>query len=286
MSTPAEEAVPLCLAELKNFDPVRYYACLFTPERHRAGLAALYAFDLEIARVRAVVSDPMPGEIRLQWWHDALGESGDPEAAGHPVLRALLAAVETFRLPRAPFRTLIEARRFDLYDDPMERISDLETYCGETASALFRLASLVLAEGGDPGTADAAGHAGVAYGIADALRAFPLHAARGQIYLPTALLARHGVSAEAIRAGTDSPGLRDAIGTLCETGLTHLASAESLIKSVPMPARRAFLPLVAVRPLLQAIRDTTDNPYRRVLEPSRLGTLWRMWRQTLKGKVA
>ncbi|WP_447341335.1 squalene/phytoene synthase family protein, partial [Mycobacterium tuberculosis] len=76
--------------------------------------------------------------------------------SGHPVAQALLDTVRRFRLPIAPLSGLVEARVFDLYDDPMPALSDLEGYAGETSSALIRLASLVLGQGRDPGGATAA----------------------------------------------------------------------------------------------------------------------------------
>ena len=45
---------------------------------------------------------------------------------------------------KKPFDDYLEARIFDLYDDPMPTRADLEGYCGETASALIQLAAMVL----------------------------------------------------------------------------------------------------------------------------------------------
>ena len=45
----------------------------------------LHAFDAEIAQIRYAVSEPALGEIRLQWWRDAIAHdqhSGNPLAAG------------------------------------------------------------------------------------------------------------------------------------------------------------------------------------------------------------
>ena len=125
-------------------DRDRYLAALYAPEDKRPALLALYAFNAEIAGIRDRVSEPMPGEIRLQWWRDVIA-SGDLDAgSGHPVATALVAAIATHKLPRAAFDNYLEARIFDLYDDPMPSRTDLEGYCGETASAIIQLAALVL----------------------------------------------------------------------------------------------------------------------------------------------
>ena len=157
--------------------------------------------------------EALAGEIRLQWWRDALQGEARGDVRANPVAAALDDTIVQFRLPRQALVDLIDARVFDLYDDPMPSLNDLEGYCGETSSSLIRLAELILADGADPGAADAAGHAGVAYAIAGLLRAFPWHARRGQVYVPADLLARHGVARDDIVTGRGGPGLRGALPT-------------------------------------------------------------------------
>ena len=113
------EAYAHCVALLREHDYDRYISTLYAPEAHRPALAALYAFSHEIARVRAVVSEPLPGEVRMQWWRDLLEKEGVGEAQAHPVATALLDTIARYKLPIAPLTGLIEARIFDLYDAPM-----------------------------------------------------------------------------------------------------------------------------------------------------------------------
>jgi phytoene synthase len=153
-------AYAFCEALIRDVDKDRYLASLFAPAASRPHLFALYAFSFEVSRVREVVSEPLPGEVRLQWWRDALSGPSQGSSQSNPVSMALLDTIERFRLPVAPLVALIDVRIFDLYDDPMPTVAELEGYCGETCSALIRLASLILAGGEDPGGAEAAGHAG------------------------------------------------------------------------------------------------------------------------------
>ncbi|MFL5135068.1 MAG: phytoene/squalene synthase family protein, partial [Microvirga sp.] len=162
-----------CEALVREADPDRYWASLFAPADKRPHLHALYAFNFEVARVREAVREALVGEIRLQWWRDALQGEARGDVRANPVAAALDDTIVQFRLPRQSFVDLIDARIFDLYDDPMPNLNDLEGYCGETSSSLIQLSSLILANGSNPGTADAAGHAGVAYAITGLLRAFP-----------------------------------------------------------------------------------------------------------------
>ena len=64
------------------------------------------------------------------------------DVAAHPVAAALIETIAHCRLPVGPFFDLIEARVFDLYDDPMPTLADLEGYTGETSAALLQLAAL------------------------------------------------------------------------------------------------------------------------------------------------
>ena len=124
---------------------------------------------------------------------------------GHPLAEALLAAIGRHNLPKKPFDDYLEARIFDLYDDPMPGRAELEGYCGETASALIQLAALVLDAAGRAGRAEAAGHAGCAQAITGLIRLIPMHRARGQCYVPRDMLAAAGTTPEAFVAGDATP---------------------------------------------------------------------------------
>ncbi len=108
---------------LRAADKDRFLADLFVPPDKRPSVMAIHAFSAEIARVREVVSEPMPGEIRLQWWRDAIEGRGHGDVAQHPVGGLLLETLDLHALPRQPLVQLIEARSFDLYDDPMGSVA-------------------------------------------------------------------------------------------------------------------------------------------------------------------
>ena len=83
-----------CAALVREADRDRYLATLFAPAEMREALMALYAFNIEISRVRDVAREPMPGEIRLQWWREVLSDERDGEAASHPVAAALMGSAQ------------------------------------------------------------------------------------------------------------------------------------------------------------------------------------------------
>ncbi len=272
------EAYAHCEKLLRAGDCDRWLSCLFAPASARPHLHALFAFSLDVARVRDIVSDPMPGEIRFQWWRDALEGEGRGDIAAHPVASALLNTVNVCKLPRAALTNLVDARTFDLYDDPMPGLRQFDGYCGETSSALIRMASLILNRGEDPGGIDAAGHGGIAYAIAGLLRALPWHAARGQCYLPLEVLKRHGAVREDAVIGKASPALLAALGGMRAIARQHLAAARVDFKRIAPAARAAFLPLALVEPYLRRMETRAYQPFQTMIEIPQWRRQWILWR--------
>src|SRR5438105_5285090 len=104
-------ALPSSLVDLlRRHDRDRYLCTLFAPADRRAALIALYAFNYEIAKTRDVVSEPLLGQTRLQWWREALDAvySGGP-VREHEVMTPLAAAIRRHDLGRAHFDTMIAA---------------------------------------------------------------------------------------------------------------------------------------------------------------------------------
>ena len=270
------------LNALRDTDRDRYLACLLAPVEKRPALAALYAFHAEIARVRDLVREPLPGEIRLQWWRDVLESGGTGE--GHPLAQELLSAITRHRLPVAVLLDMIDARVFDLYDDPMESRASLEGYAGETASALIQLSCLVL----DPETAqrsaEAAGHAGVALTIASLLLRLPLHRSRGQIYLPADLLAATGLDRETFLTGSDPAALGRAVHAFCGLGREHLAKARAAAAAVSVANRPAYVTLALAEPIFNRAERAGADTFTQPLVLSQWRRQWWMWRAARNGR--
>ncbi len=173
-----QDAFAYCAELVRQADRDRYVASLFAPAQHRGALLALYAFNVEITRVREAAREPLPGEIRLQWWTDVCNGERREEASANPVAAALLAAIERYRLAPSVFVDFIGARRFDLYDEPMADLAELEAYAKATSSALFALAAQILA---GAGAAAAAGPAGIAHAVTHVVAAFTVPVMRKQL---------------------------------------------------------------------------------------------------------
>ncbi len=267
-----------CEDLVRDVDEDRFLSAQFSPADKRPHLFALYAFSHEIARVRDSVREAMIGEIRLQWWRDTLQGEARGDVRANPIAAALDDTIVKFRLPRQALVDLIDARVFDLYDDAMPSLNDLEGYCGETSSSLFRFASIVLCDGSDPGSADAAGHAGVASGITGLLRAFPWHSRRGQNYVPAEILTRHGVVAEDIATGRGGPGLAGALADLRAVARWHLEQTRNLRATIRPEAQPAYRSLALVSPYLRLMERSYYDPFNTPVDMAKWRKIWFLWR--------
>lgn len=277
------DAYAHCGGFLRDHDRDLWLAALFVAPEVRAHVHALYAFATEIARTSDIVTQPTLGEIRLQWWREVLEGERRGEGASHPVAAALLDTMARFHLPASALVAYVEARRFDLYADPMPTLGDLEGWCGEVWSALFRMASIIAAGGRDPGGAEAAGHAGVAFGLARILRDLPRHGARGQCYTPRDVLERHGAVVEAAAAGVSSPAFLGALAELRDVARRHLADARAGLDALPEDVRRVFLPLALVEPLLARMERRSYDPFASDVEPPQWRRQFSLWRAARAG---
>lgn len=277
-----QDAFTHCEQLVRAGDKDRFLATLFAPAKHRRALYALYAFNLEVARVREIAREPMPGEVRLQWWTEVLSGAGRGEVAANPIAAALREVVVRFRLPPKVLADLIEARRFDLYDEPMATLDALEIYATKTSSSVIGLAARILNDGRDPQIGEFAHHAGVAYAISGLLRALPIHAARRQLYVPIEILQRHRAQSEDIFAKKPTLELRAALAEMRLRARHHLAAARALLEKMPVSAGPALLPLALVRPSLMKMERRSNRPFR-PSEMSQWRKQWILWRTARSG---
>jgi phytoene synthase len=270
------EAASFCADLVRTHDFARYAATLFAPTEQRRALLALYAFNTEISRVREHVTQPLPGEVRMQWWIDMLAGAGHGGVEGNPVAAELLLTIRNFRLPVEPLTRLIQEHQFDLYNDPMPSMAALEGYINDTAAALFMLAALITARP-SAGIEHLARHAGLAQGLTQVVANLPLDASRRQLFVPQQVLQQHGSGIEEVFAGKQTPTVRAALDQLIGEAQRHLRTALGLLAEVPPGVRPIFLPLALVRrDLVRMSRADTDPFVPRVT--SRFSNLWTLWR--------
>jgi phytoene synthase len=201
-------------AEVRRVDEDRWLASRFAPVEARARLIAIYALNHEIARTADVVTQAAIGDIRLQWWRDALAEVFEGRTVrAQPVLAVIAQVHRETPLPRAALGALIDARGRDLDAAPFATFAEIDAYLEGTAGNLMRAASAVCGAVLDEAVIGACARA---WGYAGLLRAAAHWQAKGRSVLPLeskdphAMVARgraayaevrsHAVSAEAFPA--------------------------------------------------------------------------------------
>ena len=283
-SDATKDSAGFCADLVRTHDFARYASTLFMPADQRRALLAIYAFNVEISRVRDHVSQPLPGEMRLQWWTGMLAGAGHGGGDGNPVAAELLLAIRNFRLPVEPLSRLIDEHQFDLYNDPMPSMAALEGYVNDTSSALFSLVARVAAR---PSEAidHLARHAGLAQGLVQVIATLPWDAARRQLFVPLQLLESHGSGIEQFFLGKQTPQARAAIDQLIGEARGHLKTAFELLAGVPPEVRPVFLPLALVRRDLMRMSRADSDPFVPRI-PSRFRTLWTLWRASRSGRFS
>ena len=84
------DTLAYCRDQVLTQDRARGLALDAAPKGVRAGLFALYAFNLELAKVAPMVSEAALGDIRFQWWRDVIDElRAGKKPRQHPVVLAL-----------------------------------------------------------------------------------------------------------------------------------------------------------------------------------------------------
>jgi phytoene synthase len=271
-----------CEALVRAGDKDRFLATLFAPQKYRRALYALYAFNLEVARVREAAHEPIAGEVRLQWWREVLEGTGRGAVEANPVAAALRDVVVRYRLPLTLLGGMIDARAFDLYNEPMASREDFNAYAMGTAAGLLALAARILSDGQDRDIGELANQAGTAYAIAGLLRALPIHAARGQLYLPAELMQRYGAQAADVFALRATTELRAVLAELRLRTRRHLAAARDLLPAAPAAVVPALLPLAVIQPTLARMERRGYQPFEPIGLPQ-WRRQWALWRAARTG---
>lgn len=274
-----------CLAALREGDRDRYLCALLTPEHARGPVSALYAFNLEIARIRENITEPMMGEVRLQWWRDLFDGETHGDARANPIAAALLETVEQHSLAPGPFQNMIDARQFDLYDDPMPDRNAFEGYAGETACALIQLCVNVLSPERAGETSDASGHAGVAQLVAGSLLLLPMHRTRGQVYIPGDIISACGLDRERFLAGDEKASIGQAIAGFVALGREHLAAARNHFNAIADERIAAFLPVATAERVFDRAEKVGADLLTNPLQIPQWRRQWRYWRAASRGRL-
>ncbi|MCP5071958.1 MAG: squalene/phytoene synthase family protein [Rhodobacteraceae bacterium] len=173
-----------CAEQVQRADPDRFLSAMTARPDQRGPLMVLYAFNLEVARAPWVTKEPLIAEMRLQWWRDAIAEVFEGrEVRRHEVVTPLGEVIHGHKLPRAPFDTMIDARRWDIGDEPHQSGAALDEYVTGTQSGLLALCCQTLNATLSQEQQRAISDFGYGAGVAAMFCAVPAFAASGRAIL-------------------------------------------------------------------------------------------------------
>ncbi|MCW6506698.1 phytoene/squalene synthase family protein [Lichenifustis flavocetrariae] len=270
---------------VKTSDRSAWLAALFAPPDKRHFLYAIEAFAIEIAGVRAKVREPLAGELRLQWWTDAIEGEARGDVRGHPVAAALIETIRRAHLPRATLTGMIDARRTDLYDDPLASLDEYAARADQIHGARISLEALALQGTRDPTTEAAARHAGRAMAVVETLRAFtsggtPLH-----MTVPLDLLRQHGIGAAEVLVRRTSAPIRAAIAALVDFAWQEWAALRDTRRTLDPRAAPAFLTANLAVPELKRTRQRAYDPFTTQVGLAPWRQQWILWRAARRNGI-
>jgi len=243
-------------ADLRTGDADRFYTAMFAAPAPRKRLLALYAFNLEVARTRERVSEPMLGQIRLQWWREALDEMAAGHVRNHPVCTALNDWLgDGFPAEvRTRLDAILTARELDLEDSAFPTLDSFRDYAAATGGTLLELGLHATGTAGK-GVEPVARHVGTAYAITGLIRAIPFAGTVGRMLIPQDVLAHVGATDSASRR--DPERMREAVSVLADQAAESLVAARQAARGVRVRA--------AARPVLlhRALAEMYLNRIRR-----------------------
>lgn len=205
MSDPETTLLPANVSEqLRRTDSDRFLSALFAPAEMRPHLFALYALDQELKRIPGLVSEPMLGAIRFQWWRDTIGSIYQGEHPGHELVPALAAAIEAGSLPAEGFHHWLDAREDEMNERPFADMASMEDHARRAEGTIMNMAGRIL---GTAETAEALSGFAAAYGLVDLLKRFGSAAGNQNAFLPDDQI---GGSEDALFSGRLTPEITSA----------------------------------------------------------------------------
>lgn len=222
----------------------RFLLAMLAPPEARDGLFALYAFNYEIAKVLDTVSEPMLGEIRFEWWREAVEEcvSGTPRR--HATVTALAPYLRDGFIDPSLLNAMIDARSEDLTRifegrAPID-LNGLQEFARDTGGLLARAAGQCLLRSTSmlsEAAAERLEKAGTAYALVGLMRALPFHQRARRRYVPDAMLKSAGLSGLDYAEGRAQDTLAPIVDEICKRALSLLQPAGNGSASEEEPSK-------------------------------------------------
>jgi phytoene synthase len=283
----ADTAGAFDLAAIKAGEPDRYLAALLAPSSRQPALLALAAFVADVAAIPSRVSQPMLGEIRLQWWRDAVATLSEGGVSGNPRADALGPHIRGGTLPAADLLRVIDARSHDLTGELFATEALLARYLADSEGVPMALAARLAGDG--PWPEDLVRSAGVAYGLARGFCRLPALLHNGGVPLTAPALLAGGLTGEDLLAQPVTDATRQRFQVMAAaaraTGRAALAQARRSLAGRPPAARTGGLPLALVEPYFAAQQRSDLDVLTAIVDVLPLQRVWRLAKARISGRI-
>ena len=274
---------------LREGDRPQFLCSMFIPEPHRGAVAALCAFNLEIARVRQVVRDPLVGRLRLKWWYDIAEKLGSGDVPAHPIILAVDRVFSEYQLDPAILMSAVQAYVDDLSTSQPENLTELLSFFDQTLGNLNSLVIRVLSEETSEEAFQAGCHIARARGLSLVLRNLPAILSRGFICIPREICRRDSVSITDLMTLTHAGPLPEQVSKviriIAEIAEKELYRGRALRWALEPGVRAAFLTGLLTARELDALKVSEFDPRRLrhwSLEPG-LISIFKLWWSARRG---
>ncbi|KAI1752895.1 Squalene/phytoene synthase [Xylaria castorea] len=247
-----------CVAQLRQSDYDSFLIRNFIPESRRDAYDAFRALNLELVRLPELVSNPIIGQMRMQFWHDAINNTFAGRPPKEPIMILLhsvllrLAETDPGSSPssiRFWLLRMVTTREKHMDNRPFLSLAAVEDYAENTYSTLM-YSTLAALSVQSTHMDHLASHIGKACGIAALCRGIPVLAAPTSpvkspdgatvatsrnpvLLLPLDIMAETGLKEEDVyRRGPEADGFQDAVFTVATRANDHLITAREMLKNI------------------------------------------------------
>ncbi|PAV17197.1 hypothetical protein PNOK_0726100 [Pyrrhoderma noxium] len=271
-----------CRDFVRKHDRDSYMTIQFFPRSLQASCFAVKAFYAELATIQDSVSNPLIGQMKMQFWKDAIKSRASPQ---HPIAIALHNAIKTSHIAPYHLNRIIEARDVELNSPSHLSMDTLLAHAESTSSTLNYILLSILGLSSSESYSHAASHLGVSQTLSTLLRALPYHTSKGTMVIPASITAKHGVNQEDVfRRGPAAEGINDAVYEFAVVANDHLITAREMFKEdggyrVPTEAMPVFLGAIPVQNYLTRLEKADFNAFDPKLQlRAAIQLPWLIWR--------
>ena len=273
-----------CETLLKEHDRTAWLATLFAPAEHRPALHALGAFILDVRSIPDKVREPLAGELRMQWWTDALEGESRGDVSGHPIAAALTDTLRRYQVPSTTLTGFLDLERDALYDETVESLSEFDTRADRAQGALIEARAEMLAGPLKAKTKKAAALAGRVLAVLDAFAGLTLP--RQQALVPLELLRKYGIGLAELRLRKPNPAVSQALADLRHHADESLEQLRALRAEIDPEAGPAFLTASVAAALLRLSKKSGFQPFSSRLDLPQWRKQWILWRAAGRNGIA